>query len=463
MVVFRHPYGHFLSTVLSFFVYDILGTAYEGLGNLPEAIECYKQALSVDVFCEEALERLFQYQYLSPDDEKALLSQLSFKKQCSVEEEKFISQIYRQKMHHVVKQSDTNASKELLPLSTNADMLTNVAEKYFRNMNIDACYQLIVGIVDKDPYHDAALLLFIACCVQKSKVEELFSLAHRLVNYFPQKPLSWYCVACYYLSVKKHQEARKYLTKAITLNPNFPPAHLAFGISFASEGEHDQAITAFSTATRVMRGSHLPLMYLGKEYCLTGLMPTAVKFMKSALAMAPSDPVLLQEIGVMLANSGSYEKAEKNLLSAVSHLKVVDPHVTLQAWEPVFNNLGHVYRKVKKYDLALEMHHRALQLEPKQASTLTAIAFLHLLMGKYALAVEVANQSLRLKREDQFTLELLHYGLDEMFANPAGESESGNGTETLEDLESELLATDESFYSPTSLGDVNTAETLMAS
>lgn len=403
------------------------GTAHEGLGNLHDAVECYKQALAIDVFCEEALEILCRRHTLTADDERSLLSSMPFKNQCSVEEEKVVRFLYQQKLRHARKPelSRAQAQRALQPFCTNLDILSNIADHHFHSMNVNACYQLTSKILEKDPYHSSTLLLHTACCVQKNKPEELFSLGHRLVNCFPQSPLAWYTVGCYYIAVSKHQNARRYLTKSVSLDPHFAPAHLAFGLSFATEGEHDQAVAAFSNAARVMRGSHLPLMYLGREYYLSGAVSTATRFMKSALAIEPHDPTLLQEIGVMLTNSGSFEKAEKYFKQAIAALQTIDPHVTLQAWEPLYNNLAHVYRKQKKYEMALKMHYQALQLEPNETSTLTAIAFTHLLQGHFEDAVEFCNRSLRLKREDQFTLELLQVAMEEVASIPLELQEPG--------------------------------------
>ena len=100
---------------------------------------------------------------------------------------------------------------------------------------------------------------------------------------------------------------------------------------------------------------------------------------------------------------------------AIVQLTSIDPHVTLQLWETVYNNLGHVLRKQWKFDKALSMHLSALQLSPNQPSSLTAIAFVYLLKGDYEKVVKFANHSLRLKREDdQFTLELLQTAMEEM-------------------------------------------------
>ncbi len=410
----------------------LLGQAYDGLGNIHDATTCYKDALMADVFCEEALERLCCHYSLTGDEEKALIAALPFKKQCSIEEERVLKFLYQSRLRHACKVEPTQVHESLQPFCSNLDVRCSVANRHFQNMNVDACFVVTSQILENDPYHNSALLLHIACCVQKGKVEDLFSLGHQLVNHFPHSALSWYAVGCYYVVVKKHQSARKYLMKSVSLDSQFAPAHMAFGLSFASDGEHDQAIAAFSNAARVMKGSHHPLMHLGKEYYLTGAASLSTRFLKSALAIAPHDPSLLQEIGVMLSNSGNYEKAEKYFKQAITHLQFVDPHITLHAWEPVYNNLGHVYRKQKKYNDALKMHRQALQLAPNEPDTLTAIAYVHFLKEERVKAVEVCNQSLRLRREDTFTLDLLHMAMEGMAAAGAPGIEQFGSLDELE-------------------------------
>ena len=42
--------------------------------------------------------------------------------------------------------------------------------------------------------------------------------------------------------------------KATTIDPRYEPAWIGFGHSFAIEGEHDQAITAYNTAAKLFKG-----------------------------------------------------------------------------------------------------------------------------------------------------------------------------------------------------------------
>lgn len=383
-------------------------------------MECYKRALQVDVFCHEALDKLCKYHSLTANDAKQVLLSMPFKKQCSVVEAELVRALYNLQLSHI----SCSDSKPVVPLpvgikslATNTDVLSYIADKNLGIMKVDVCYTHTSRILENDPYHPHALLIHIVCCVTLSLTSELFTIGHRLVSTFPGSALAWYAVSCYYFTLRKHQISRKYLSKSISLDANFAPAHMTFGISLACEGERDQARSAFASAARIMQGSYLPLFFLGKEYYLTCAVSTSAKFIKNALSVSPNNPILLQEVGVMLFNIGDISKAESYLRSAALCVHSIDPRVTLPWWEPVYNNLGHVLRKLGKYNEALQMYQYSLQLLPNEPATLTSIAFTNLLNGNGENAIKYANHSLQFKREDQFTLELLNIAIEHTCAD----------------------------------------------
>lgn len=69
---------------------------------------------------------------------------------------------------------------------------------------------------------------------------ELFCIAHKLVDLYSDQAISWYAVGCYYDLIGKSDPARRYLSKATSIDRLFGPAWLAYGHSFAKENEHDQ-------------------------------------------------------------------------------------------------------------------------------------------------------------------------------------------------------------------------------
>lgn len=57
-------------------------------------------------------------------------------------------------------------------------------------------------------------------------------------------------------------------------------------------------------------------------------------------------------------------------------------------WEPLLNNLGHVYRKLGDYNEAIHYFNEALYLVPNNSSTLDSIGLVYSLMGEPQMACD---------------------------------------------------------------------------
>ena len=245
----------------------------------------------------------------------------------------------------------------------------------------------------------------------------LFYMAHKLVDLYPDEAISWYAVGCYYDLINKTEQGRRYLTKAASLDRLFGPAWLAYGHSFAKEKEHDQAMAAYFKATQLMRGCHLPLLYIGVECGLTKNFEMSEKFFFQAMSLAPLDVFVLHELGVIKYESDLYEDAEeifRTTLTMVSDMCRNNSEPLTERWEPLLNNLGHCCRKNKKLDEALSFHTRALSLRPLNSQTYTSIGFVQALMGQLSEAVESFHKSLSLKRDDVITSTILKTVLEDL-------------------------------------------------
>jgi anaphase-promoting complex subunit 6 len=83
------------------------------------------------------------------------------------------------------------------------------------------------------------------------------------------------------------------------MDPRFAPAWIAFGHTFAAEGEHDHAITAYSTSARLFQGSHLPLLFVGMEHLQLANELMAEEALAASMMMCDSDPLVWNEQGVL--------------------------------------------------------------------------------------------------------------------------------------------------------------------
>ena len=132
------------------------------------------------------------------------------------------------------------------------------------------CVDFLTGrILERVPAHQGALTLHLSCMHHIQRLHSaLFLFAHDLVEKDPAAATSWYAVGLWYFSGKRWAEARPYFAcvcrisdrkqlmsrKANLIDQRFAPSWIAFSHSLAFEGEHDAAITAFSTCATLFRG-----------------------------------------------------------------------------------------------------------------------------------------------------------------------------------------------------------------
>ncbi|KAJ9575800.1 hypothetical protein L9F63_007341, partial [Diploptera punctata] len=296
-------------------------------------------------------------------------------------------------------------------LSNNLDLAVAQAERHYYNCNYQQCS--LITEEEKNPYHSSCLPVHISCLVELKKINKLFYLAHRLVDLYPEMAISWYAVGCYYYVIGKSDPARRYLGKATTLDKLFSPAWLAYGHSFAAENEHDQAMAAYFKASQLMKGCHLPLLYIGLECGLTNNVKLADKFFLQSQSIAPQDPFVIHEMGVV-SFSKYFEAAERHFREALSRLQAIKEPVLPDKWEPLLNNLGHTCRKLRKYDEALEFHRQALVLSPLNASTYSAMGFIHAIIGNTDEAVDAFHKALGIRRDDTFSTTMLSYVIEQL-------------------------------------------------
>lgn len=156
----------------------------------------------------------------------------------------------------------------------------------------------------------------------------------------PEEPVSWLSVGIYYLCIGKVAEARRYFSKASIMNPHFGPAWIGFAHSFAVEGEHDQAISAYTTAARLFQGykdflftikfvivhysTHLPCLFLGMQHLHLNNLVLANEYFNTAYGLCKTDPLLLNELGVVAFHKLQLPEAINLFRSALTLAKEIN-------------------------------------------------------------------------------------------------------------------------------------------
>ena len=167
-----------------------------------------------------------------------------------------ISKLEYSQLQHSFQKTPTDHARlsKLYKLESDSDVLLSEAQLCFLQTDYDKTLCITTKLLDSDPYHRECLPLHIASLYELKEKNRLFLLAHQLVDLYPTEALPWLAVGSFYLLSGKNHEARRYFSKASTIDPLLGSAWIGFGHSFALEDESDQAISAYSAAARILKG-----------------------------------------------------------------------------------------------------------------------------------------------------------------------------------------------------------------
>jgi anaphase-promoting complex subunit 6 len=437
------------------------GSVYESQENWPLAARCYTAALQADALCYEALDRLVNNHMISTSEQRDLLAELEPRLQgaenewlllfyrCKLDSEygKVLAEAYEANDPNTTPYGGSNGEEEdeavltgatgdgdgdgdgegrvVLDLRDNSDMLTAAAEYAYGHDDFRRCYQLSCRVLQKDPFQKHVLPVHVCSMMRLDYHSELFYLAHQLVEEYPGAAVSWYAVGCYYHMIGDFENARRYFSKSTTIDHRFAPAWVGFGHAFAAQDESDQAMAAYRTASRLFPGSHIPWLGIGMEYLRTNHLHLALQYIRQAQEICPVEPLVLHELGVLHYLNGEYDEAVSYFVQVAENCQEYDETVR----EPSIFNLGHAYRKKREFDNAAHWYRAALAINPRVASTYSALGFTLHLKGDLDAAIELYHQSLSLKPDDTFTCEMLSEALKDTLdvgdVNELGGSSAG--------------------------------------
>ena len=399
------------------------GLCYAKQNAFDRAKEAYKDALRIDVQCFEAFSQLVKNSLMSPDEEDEFMASLDFGSvrapgddpETEEEPTEYVRMLYQTQLSKYRNPAVFNTAIETLSthygLGQNADILLARADLLYTQCRFKDALSITQSILDNDKYNFAVYPVHLACLYELKRNNVLFLVAHELADTHPDEPCTWLAVGIYYFATNKIAEARRFFSKASMMDANFGPAWIGFAHTFAAEGEHDQAVTAYSTAARLFTGTHLPQVFLGMQNHAMNNMTAAEEFLKTAYSLCRTDPLLLNEMGIVFYHQNRMEPAAQMFTAA---LKIADdmdsdPH----AWLGARTNLGHTYRRLRMHDMALQEFDQVLRDGGKDAAVFCAKGLIYLDKGEADKAVKVLHEALAIQPQDPIATELLNKALEE--------------------------------------------------
>lgn len=410
------------------------GICYAKQNAFDRAKECYKDAVRIDVQCFEAFQQLMSNSLLSPDEEWQFLESLDFDSihvsgdvSSSQQAADFTKMLYTTRLSKYRNPAAFETAYDSLSthyhLASNPDLQLARADLLYTQCRYRDALNITNGILQEDKYNFSVYPVHLACLFELKEKNLLFLIAHDLADSHPEEPCSWLAVGIYYFSIGKIPEARRYFSKASMMDAHFGPAWIGFAHTFAAEGEHDQAISAYSTAARLFMGTHLPQVFLGMQNHALNNMTLAEEFLKTAYGLCKTDPLLLNEMGIVKYHQDKPKEAAQYFTAA---LKIADDMDSApSAWLATRTNLGHAFRRLRHFNRALAEFDEVLRQGGKDAAIFSAKGLILMEQSKPDEAVVVLHEALAINPQDSIATELLNKALEETaLIDGAAESEA---------------------------------------
>ena len=397
------------------------GICFAKKNAFDRAKDCYKDAVRIDVQCFEAFDQLMKNSLMSPDEEWTFLESLDFDSiytddnSTSQEAAQFAKMLYTTRLSKYKNAAEFNNANETLSthynLASNPDILLSRAQLLFTQCRFKQALTITKSILDSDEYNFSIYPLHLACLHELNQTNTLFLLSHRLADSHPEETCTWLAVGVYYLNISQIAEARRFFSKASMMDPHFGPAWIGFAHTFAAEGEHDQAISAYSTAARLFQGTHLPQLFLGMQNLQLNNMSLAHEYLLAAHNLCQTDPLLLNELGVVFYHMDLLPDAIKFFRSALAIAVEIDSDPG--AWISTRANLAHAYRRQREWTLALNGFDEVLRQGGRDAGVFCARGLVLLEMGRNWEAVCAFHEALAVGPQDPVATDLLKKALEE--------------------------------------------------
>ncbi|EWC47365.1 hypothetical protein DRE_00333 [Drechslerella stenobrocha 248] len=396
------------------------GVIYSKQGAYDKAKEAYKDAVKIDVKCFEAFDTLMRNNLLSPEEEWQFIEEIDFDTMAASvggaqgeATAQFLKALYTTRLSKYKNSTKFDEAISMLstqyPLGENHDIVLAKAELLYTQCRFSDSLKLVKELLARDKYNFKLYPVYIACLFELQEKNELFLMSHDLADNHREEPVTFVAIGAYYMLIDRLPDARRFFSKASVMDPSFGPAWIGFAHTFAAEGEHDQAISAYSAAAKLFQGTHLPQMFLGMQHLQLNNITLADEYLQIAWGLCKTDPLLMNELGVVFYHNDHLHEAVKMFLNGIKLADEIggDPKTYIQ----FRTNLGHAYRRLGRYGEAVEEFTNAIRVGGNEANIRCSMGLCCIMEGKTWDAITHLHEALALVPQDPVATELLEQAL----------------------------------------------------
>lgn len=181
-------------------------------------------------------------------------------------------------------------------------------------------------------------------------------------------------------------EAKDQYNEVLGLNPSDVNGLQLLGTLEAQLGGHDQAISLFERALKIIGKSALVSNNLGNSLFAQGDISAAISHYDQAILIQPDYADAYLNRGNAFKELSLYEKAIENYESATN----IRPNFP----EALFNT-GVVRQTMGQFDIAIRYYNEVIRIQPDHSSAYHNMAMIHVIIGNHNEALSLFNEALR--------------------------------------------------------------------
>jgi eukaryotic-like serine/threonine-protein kinase len=225
------------------------------------------------------------------------------------------------------------------------------------------------------------------------KYDDAVSQYRRAFELEPTRDDSIRGLASAYAKLGKTDEAEKTLQVAIGVRPQYWKGYNSLGGLYVSEGRYEEAAKMFSQVIALAPDSFRGYSNLGATYIRLGRYPEAIKSLQNSIKLRPTEDAL-SNLGTAFYHLRQFDDAGRNYSEATK--------LNSQNFE-IWGNLADSYFYSGKpaeatvaYQKAVSLAESSLEVNPRDASVLSALAGYNSMLGRRREAFGYLNQALQL-------------------------------------------------------------------
>ncbi|MCK9424630.1 MAG: tetratricopeptide repeat protein [Ignavibacteriaceae bacterium] len=377
---------------------------YERLGDNEKAVETLESLSEIDPANKELQKVIVDFYLRTKNYENALLQVddvlRSYPDDLEAHETKARIFVLQNNWAKASEEYQFILEQKNVPLETKISIGASYFQNSFKDSTLLPIAKKLFTTIDKDTT-DWQVKLHLGAIATVEKNDSLATTYYNLViELAPWHPEGWIRLGGLYFDNKKYTETVKVLSTAITKFPEDFTINLLLGVSFAQLNDHDNAKKYLSKAVELNGNDVNALSAYG--YTLSQLKENdkAIFFINKAIKLDPGNVDLLGTLGLIYDGQEAWTQCDSIYSLALKN----SPDNAL-----INNNYAYsLSKRAVRLDEALEMVKMAVTAEPKNSSYLDTIGWVYFQLGDYENAKKYIEEALQAGGEKAVILE--HFG-----------------------------------------------------